>query len=104
MSPDIESTMLCQSGDLPMQVHVVGVARDGLRHREHDLGDGLRKDRVHLLRNRVRAGRGDLGRNGVLLLVRVVGDLRTFGIVHVEAQHVATEILGNDDGSVVLAA
>ena len=96
--------MIGQGGDLPLHVHVIGIARDGFRDREHHLGDGLREDGVHLFRNSIGSGHRDLGRDGVLLLVRIVGDLRALGIVHVEAQHVAAEILGYHNRSVVLTA
>ena len=82
---------------LEVDARLLGGLGHGLAHRRDE-------GRVERLLDGAGAGVGHLGRDGALLLVDVVGE---FGLVELTVEHgqqILREVLGDDDGRVVLAA
>ena len=76
--------MIAQIADAAVQIGAVQLVYERRRDADGNFGEGFRERPVHLVGNAVGSLVGHLGRNGTLLLVRVIRDLRVFHVVGIE--------------------
>ena len=94
--------MIAKVANGAVNVVRVGIIQKILRNRKRSVGQRLHKYPIDLGRHLIGTLVGNLRRNGVLLLVRVIDDLRMLNVIGVERHHVAAEAFGDDHGSVIL--
>ena len=83
------------------EIGVLGVLRKRRDDGERHIGKRFQEHLIHLVRHLIGTLVGDLRRDGILLLVGVVDDVRVLDLVGIERHHVAAEALGNHHGGVV---